>query len=306
VGQKVVAFPVAGDQSLFNNRQFAKYLYMDEPPDSLTGVSMALAVPKLKIHHPAIIFSNNPDAAPVRTGVLNGLKNLKITPAISLTVAQGAASYGTEVGRILAAHPDGIVMEISDPASAATFFANYVAQAGSLKIPFVDDATASGQQWNDAVAHAIGNPAIDAHEWIVSTQNGTAVTPNYTYMLKEWPKFNGPQPFNASFNTPIFDSVILSSLAMLEANSTVSAKWAPYVAKIDAGQPGAKKVYSYAQGKAAIAAGKTIKYIGATDGMGWNKVHSRIVPAFLYRRNGNNISVSGSGFTVAQINAAAK
>ena len=125
-------------------------------------------------------------------------------------------------------------------------------------------------------------------------------------MLKEWPKFNGPQPFNASFNTPIFDSVILSSLAMLEANSTVSAKWAPYVAKIDAGQPGAKKVYSYAQGKAAIAAGKTIKYIGATDGMGWNKVHSRIVPAFLYRRNGNNISVSGSGFTVAQINAAAK
>ena len=60
----------------------------------------------------------------------------------------------------------------------------------------------------------------------------------------------------------LYDGINLSALAMVAAKSTVPSVYAPYIAKIGNGSAGAVVVYSYAQGIAALKAGKAIRYEG--------------------------------------------
>ncbi len=60
----------------------------------------------------------------------------------------------------------------------------------------------------------------------------------------------------------LYDGINLAALAMVEAKSTVPSVYAPYIEKIGNGTPGATVVYSFAQGLAALNAGKAIRYEG--------------------------------------------
>jgi len=63
-------------------------------------------------------------------------------------------------------------------------------------------------------------------------------------------------------------------LAMLKAHSTAPSKFNGFIQAISAPSPGAVKVTSFAQGKAALAQGKDIQYIGATGAIDFNKYHN--------------------------------
>jgi len=60
----------------------------------------------------------------------------------------------------------------------------------------------------------------------------------------------------------LYDGINLAALAMIAAKSTDTAKWKPFVTTIADGVPGATVVSSFAQGAAALTAGKKIRYIG--------------------------------------------
>jgi branched-chain amino acid transport system substrate-binding protein len=60
----------------------------------------------------------------------------------------------------------------------------------------------------------------------------------------------------------LYDGMNLAALAMVAAHSTDVAKWRPWIAKIGNGVPGAVVVSSFADGVAALKAGKQIRYIG--------------------------------------------
>ncbi len=81
-------------------------------------------------------------------------------------------------------------------------------------------------------------------------------------------KVSGAQTgdFTTYFTAPgavhLYDGMNLAALAMVAAGSTDVAKWKPWIAKIGDGVPGAVVVNSFAQGVAALRAGKKIRYIG--------------------------------------------
>ena len=60
----------------------------------------------------------------------------------------------------------------------------------------------------------------------------------------------------------LYDGINLAALAMLASHSTNSKVIGPYIQQIGNGVPGAKVVYSFAQGAAALKAGQKIRYEG--------------------------------------------
>ena len=71
----------------------------------------------------------------------------------------------------------------------------------------------------------------------------------------------------------LYDGINLAALAMVEANSTVPSVYAPFIEKIGDGTPGAVVVYSFAQGLAALKAGKAIRYEGPGGPTSFDSFH---------------------------------
>jgi branched-chain amino acid transport system substrate-binding protein len=71
-----------------------------------------------------------------------------------------------------------------------------------------------------------------------------------------------------------YDAVNITALAMTEAHSASPARYNPLIPKVTAPSPGAVVVHSYAQGLAALKAGKHIQYVGAGGTLVFNAYHS--------------------------------
>ena len=71
----------------------------------------------------------------------------------------------------------------------------------------------------------------------------------------------------------LYDGINLAALAMVEAKSTVPSVYAPYILTIGDGTSGAEVVYSYAQGIAALKAGKAIRYEGPGGPTSFDSFH---------------------------------
>jgi hypothetical protein len=93
----------------------------------------------------------------------------------------------------------------------------------------------------------------------------------------------------------LYDGINLAALAMIMSNSTSPSVYAPDMIKIGNGVPGATVVYSFAQGAAALKAGKTIRYEGPGGPTNFDSFHDStgIFQIDTYSTNGN-VNVVGN------------
>jgi hypothetical protein len=101
---------------------------------------------------------------------------------------------------------------------------------------------------------------------LVTETSGPSYQPFYNAIMSEKGKVGSSGNFDTYLTAPgavhLYDGINLAALAMVEAKSTSPSRYAPFIAKIGNGTPGATVVYSYAQGLAALKAGKSIRYEG--------------------------------------------
>jgi hypothetical protein len=97
-----------------------------------------------------------------------------------------------------------------------------------------------------------------------------------------------------------WDTVNLYGLAALEAKSTNPKVFTPYIAKIAAPSPGAVVVHDFAQGKAALAAGKKIRYSGAVGDIAFDQWRNSIGEFEIVNYTGQKAIRT---FTAAQVEA---
>jgi hypothetical protein len=71
-----------------------------------------------------------------------------------------------------------------------------------------------------------------------------------------------------------YDAVNIMALAMTAANSASPKTYNSFITKVTNQSSGATVVHTYADGLAALKAGKTIQYIGASGPLVFNKYHS--------------------------------
>lgn len=271
-GQNVVNFATIGDPHF--DTQTNPYFYRLTPSDALQGVALGYWAAHHGIMHAAAAFTSDLGAQtsvpPLRTeyAKLGG----KFTADVKL--APGQSSYRTEISQIINSHPEALISEM-DPQSSTTFLSEYKQLAGSLPQVLGTERT-SNSDWIQAVLGGIGEPTY--------VKSIKAITPYVNFVGPGYDLYkqkllslgsqvkNPGQYVGQPYAISDFDAVAITALAMTMAKSTKPSDYNAYVTKVTA--PGGTTVHTYADGLAAIKAGKTITYVGASGPLVFDKYHS--------------------------------
>ena len=147
-------------------------------------------------------------------------------------------------------------------------------------IPVIGTSACFSPDWYKSVAAAI-TPQVLASSFhadnLVTETSGPSYTPFYNAIMAEKGKVGSTGNFDTYLTAPgavhLYDGINLAALAMVEAKSTVPSEYAPFIAKIGDGTPGAVTVYSFAQGVAALKQGKAIRYEGPGGPTSFDSFH---------------------------------
>jgi len=239
------------------------------PSDSTQAPALAYYTRNQGYTKIAEVFTSDLSAQTTTTPFQNTFSKLGGTIVKALTVTPDTTSYQTEVAAVLAAHPQAIVGEM-DAQTAATFLSEMRQQHGGL-IPVIMTQRAIQGDWEPAVGPAIGVPTMARYVTAIAPAlqaSGTAFTAFSTALTSiKANQFQAKNPFVAA----TYDGIVTVALAMDMAKSTDPGTFVADIPKVTAPASGATVVATYAQGVAALKAGKTIDYVGAAGAMVFNQ-----------------------------------
>lgn len=240
-----------------------KYVFRNTPSDSTLAVGMAAYAIQKGYTKAALFFESTSNAQGVVQPLTSAYTAHGGTVTDNVSVTPHESSYRTEIEKMFATNPQAIFMQ-TDPQTAATFFQD-VKQLGHMNVPFIQ--TDAGADINMAKAMGLQ----DASKYLTG-MNGAAPTGEaWQHYLQVYQQvWSSNQPVALSQNT--YDAAVIACLAMTAAHSFDSTKWVNYVTKVANG-PGTD-VYTYAGGVAALKAGKTINYSGASGNDNYNQYHN--------------------------------
>jgi branched-chain amino acid transport system substrate-binding protein len=271
-GNHVPNFATVGDPHF--DTQTNPYFYRLTPSDALQGVALGYYAAKNGFTNAAGAFTSDLGAQtsvpPLRTEYarLGG----KLVADVKL--APGQSSYRTEVSKIIGAHPDSLISEM-DPQSSTTFLSEYKQLAGDIPIVLGTQRT-SNSDWIQAVIGGIG-PTAFAKSIKAITPYVDLSGPGYSLykqsLLGLGGKVKDPAQYvGQPYAISDYDAVVISALAMTMAKSTTPTTYNAFIPKVTA--QGGTVVHSYADGLAALKAGKKIQYVGASGPLVFDRYHS--------------------------------
>jgi hypothetical protein len=165
---------------------------------------------------------------------------------------------------VLAAHPQVIFDEI-DPQSAATFFSE-LKQLNGKPLPAIGADPTLTPEFFSAVKTAFGLSNVIRY---ITAENPAAVTSGpawqdyHAALLKSGSQVSNPGQWSTEpYSEHNYDAVNIMALAMIKAGSVTPAKYNSEIRAVTSPRSGAVVVHNFAAGKAALAAGKQIQYIG--------------------------------------------
>jgi hypothetical protein len=134
--------------------------------------------------------------------------------------------------------------------------------------------------WFKSVSAALGGSTLASNfvaDNLVTQTSGPAFQAFSKAIFAEKGKVGSTGDFSTYLTAPgavhLYDGINLGALAMLAAHSISPAAFMPYIIKIGDGTPGATVVNSFAQGAAALKAGKQIRYEGPGGPTAFDSYH---------------------------------
>jgi ABC-type branched-subunit amino acid transport system substrate-binding protein len=273
---KVTMFADTGEASFDHTN--LQYFWRMTPADDVQGVAMALYAKQKGYLRAAAVFGNDIGSQGSVPTLMKAYSALGGTIVLNQKIALNQTSYQPEVEQLIAAHPQVIFTEAS-PQANATYFAELQQLNSGHLIPVIgSDATVSQTAWLSAVATAIGKPALSKYV--------TGATPYAAASGPAWQAYDKYLLAAAGVTKPVaqwnddpysmvdYDGVIVMALAATAAKNTSPAVFNAYIPAVTTASPGAVVVHSYADGVAALKAGKKIDYVGATGIIVWDHWHN--------------------------------
>jgi branched-chain amino acid transport system substrate-binding protein len=306
---KMVAFGMTG-QSEFSSTHFP-YFYRLVPPDLAESYAMVVIAQQLGYKRIALAFGNDIGSQTFVQPAINAIKKAGMTMVAKETLDLHATTFRTEAAKIIQAHPDAIMTEALGSADA-TLFSELKQLGGGKVIPIIGTSAAISPAFYTASAHAVGASTFASSfhaDNLVTATSGPAYQAFSTALLAVKGKVSSAQTgnFTTYFTAPgavhLYDGINLAALAMIAAKSTDNAKWQPFITSIGNGVPGAVVVNSFAQGVAALKAGKKIRYVGPGGPTSFDAFHDSpgIFQVDTYSPTGA-VQVAGN-ITAAQLRA---
>ncbi len=283
----------------------ATYFWRILSPDSAQGSAMAAAAKHLGFTRVGTLFGNDVAAQGSAPTAIAGVKRIGVNLVANQTLAVGQSSYRSEATSMAGAKPQAIISE-ADPQTSATYFSE-LSQVGSVP-KLITDPVSQEPNWRKAMSGAIGTSFLNKQDYAVVAFSPptSAAYKVYTSALRASAKqVSNPMQWDADlYSVADYDSVVIMALAMDAAHSDAPAVYNRYITKVTAPSSGATVVHTYAAGKAALAKGKHIQYVGAVGPLHFNKWHNA-GNAFAVERYVNGNWKVTSLVTAAEINAAA-
>jgi branched-chain amino acid transport system substrate-binding protein len=308
---KTVMFCMTG-QSEFDHVKYP-YFYRLVPPDLAESYAMTVIAKDLGYNRIALAFGNDIGSQTFVQPAIGAIHKAGLTVVANETLNLNGTTFRTEAQKIVAAHPDAIMTEALGSADP-TLFGEIKQLNGGKMIPIVGTSAAISPAFYSASAKAVGASTFSSGfhaDNLVTQTSGPAYQAFSQALLAVKGKVNGAQTGNFStyFTAPgavhLYDGINLAALAMIAAKSTDTATWKPWITKIGNGAPGAVVVHSFAQGAAALKAGKQIRYIGPGGPTSFDAYHDSpgIFQIDSYSPSGA-VKVSGN-ISTAQLRAVA-
>jgi branched-chain amino acid transport system substrate-binding protein len=267
-------FSTTGSSEFDKQTQYT-YFWRLLPPDKDTGYALAIGAHDNGITKMASVFG---DAATNQTNVAPlaaAFKHLGGQITTTVTLASGQGSYNTEAARVASTHPQAVATE-ADPQTNATFFSELNQQMGG-KLPLIYGTSATQiPQWLSAVGKAIGAQKLSTLQ-LVAVPYAPFSGPTYDAFKKALlatPTSNPAQFSTDIFSLSAFDATNIASLCMIKTKSTSGSTYNSCIMTLTAPNSSATVVHDFASGKAALAQGKTIRYVGVIGPIVLNQYHS--------------------------------
>jgi ABC-type branched-subunit amino acid transport system substrate-binding protein len=300
-GSKIPMFADTGEAA-FDHSKYA-YFYRLTPADDVKGYALAQWAHDRGYTRAAAVFGSDIGAQSDVPTLLRAFEKLGGKIVSNQKVALDQSSYRTEVTQMLASKPEVIFTE-ADPQTDATFLSE-LKQLHGL-IPVISTETSLQANWLKAVQGAIGAPSLA--KYVTGMQpyaptSGPAWTAYDKSLLASSAKVPKPEQWAPDpYSMTYYDAVNLMALAMLAANSTKPVDFAPEIVKITQPSPNATTVYTFAQGKTALAAGKQIRYVGAGGAVAFDQWHNSAGAFEAAHSADNKVTIVGT-VSAAQIAA---
>jgi branched-chain amino acid transport system substrate-binding protein len=274
---KTVVFSMTG-QSEFDSTHF-DYFYRLVAPDLDESYAMVAIAQQKHYSKIALAFGNDIGSQTFVKPAVSAVKKAGMTLVDNETLDLHATTFRTEAAKIVAAHPDVILTEALG-ATAASFLSEVKQLNGGTMIPIIGTSATIDPAWYSSVSGAIGASTLTGNyvaDNLVVESTGPAYQTFSQNLLAEKGKVGNTGNFNTYLTAPgavhLYDGINLAALAMIEAKSTDATVFRPFVEKIGNGVPGATVVTSFADGVAALKAGKTIRYVGPGGPTNFDSFH---------------------------------
>lgn len=270
---KVPMFADTG-QAFFDKSKY-HYFWRITPADDVKGYALALWAKKAGYTRAAAIFGNDAGSQSDVPTLLKAWKKLGGKMVDNVKLALDQSSYRTEIEQMLASKPQVIFTEI-DPQTAGTFLSE-LQQLHGL-IPVLGTEITLQSPWLKAVTGAIGKQAMTKYitgmQPFAPTAGASWTTYNKALLAS---KSQVPQPAQWSsdpYSMTYYDGVTVMALAMLAAHSIDRGTYNKSIMAVTEPVAGKTVVHSFAEGKAALAKGEKIQYVGAGGSIAFNKWHN--------------------------------
>jgi branched-chain amino acid transport system substrate-binding protein len=274
---KTVVFGMTG-QSEFDSTHF-DYFYRLVAPDLDESYAMVAIAQQKHYSRIALAFGNDIGSQTFVAPAISAVRKAGMTLVDNETLDLHATTFRTEAAKIVAAHPDVILTEALG-ATAASVLSEIKQLNGGTMIPIIGTSASIDPAWYTSVAGAIGASTLASSfvaDNLVVESTGPAYQAFSQNLLAEKGKVGNTGNFNTYLTAPgavhLYDGINLAALAMIEAKSTDATVFRPFIEKIGNGVPGATVVTSFADGVAALKAGKTIRYIGPGGPTNFDSFH---------------------------------
>ena len=283
-------------QSEFNKSSFT-YFHRLVPPDEFDAY--AIVGSALDFNHykkVAMVFGNDIGSQAFVKPAMTALQHLGATVTINQAIALGQSSYRTEVTAMLATHPDVIFTEALGPTDA-TYLAEVKQLNGSTC------SRSSGHLGDDRPRLVQGGLGRDRHPRHAQVLPGGGprcqLQRTRLHRVQDQPRRLGvavrrrAEVLAAGSTLHLYDGIIQAALAMDATKSTDPTVYNPKIKDIGNGVSGAVDVHTYKDGVAALASGKSIRWVGAGGTTQYNQYNNSQQGYILvkYDAQGNEVTI---------------
>jgi len=281
---------VAGDP--FYDHQKSQYFYRFQPSDDLAAEAEVVEAKTKGFHKIAFVFTTDGSAQTNDPPMTRAAHLLHLDIVANQQILADQSSYRSEVAQLQASHPQAIITE-TDPQTTGTYFSE-LQQAGGV-VPIIVTAEASYPAWQKAMKQAIGQKKMKSlvtSIWPVSDSTGPGWK-SYVHFLKS-ARGTDPKEFQSTlWAESEYDCGTLLALGMVKAHSLTPSVYNKDVPSFL--QPGSGKtlVHTFAEGVAALKAGKSIRYVGGLGPITINKYHNVNTPFAIERWTGSTFVQKG-------------